>query len=138
MVRPSAPDTITALTPEEATSLQSKIDGMTDEQVEKVFAKMRKALGDRVEEELGSRLAQKMKESSRPGGQRRRLGGDVNPEMREKYGKELDLIEGELEKLYDNPLGIWQELATNPEAFMGEGSDDTGGISREGEGNDKI
>lgn len=44
----------------------------------------------------------------------------VDPEMRKKYGKELEAIENELEKIYSDPLGVWQELMANPEKFLKE------------------
>ena len=42
------------LSEQEATDLQRRIDNMSDAQVEKVFAKMREALGDRLETSSGS------------------------------------------------------------------------------------
>jgi hypothetical protein len=41
-----------------------------------------------------------------------------------RYDRELDAIENELEKIYNDPLGVWQELITNPEAFDGDGNPD--------------
>lgn len=40
------------LSPEEAADLQSRLDQLSDEQVEKVFKKMRESLGDKLREEL--------------------------------------------------------------------------------------
>ena len=40
------------LSPEEASDLQSRLDQLSDEQVEKVFKKMRESLGDKLREEL--------------------------------------------------------------------------------------
>jgi hypothetical protein len=111
------PETVTALSPEEAASLQSKIDDMTDEQVEMVFTKMRRSLGKRVEEELGEKLAARMRETAAS----RRMSMDeiIDPVLRKKYDKELSMIENELEKMCVDPLKIFAELATNPEAFGG-------------------
>ena len=113
---PPRPETVTALTPEEAESLQRKIDDMTDEQVEKVFSKMRAAIGDRVEKELGSKLAEKMKETATS--RRMAMEETVSPEIRKKYEKELTMIEDELEKMCEDPLGVWQNLATNADKFI--------------------
>lgn len=44
----------------------------------------------------------------------------VDPEMRQKYKKELDAIENELDKIYSDPLGVWQEFMANPEKFLNE------------------
>lgn len=44
----------------------------------------------------------------------------VDPEMRKKYKKELDAIENELDKIYSDPLGVWQEFMKNPEKFLNE------------------
>ena len=48
----------------------------------------------------------------------------VDPEIRKKYGKELDAIEDELEKIYSDPLGVWQELMANPDKFLDENPKD--------------
>jgi hypothetical protein len=112
-----APETVTALSPEEAVSLQSKIDDMTDEQVEKVFTKMRRSLGKRVEEELGEKLAARMRETA--ASRRVSMNKIIDPVMYKKYGKELSMIENELEKMCDDPLQVFAELATNPEALGG-------------------
>lgn len=34
----------------------------------------------------------------------------VDSNIRQKYGKELDAIEDELENIYNDPLGVWQEM----------------------------
>ena len=40
-------------------------------------------------------------------------------------GKELTMIEDELEKMYQDPLGVWREMIENPDKFMLEmGEDD--------------
>ena len=115
---PAAPETVMALSSEEATSLQSKIDDMTDEQVDKVFAKMRKSLGERMGEGLGHKLAARMRETA--ASRRMSMDKTTDPALRKKYDKELSMIEDELEKMCDDPLKIFAELATNnPEAFGG-------------------
>lgn len=45
----------------------------------------------------------------------------VDPEMRQKYKRELDAIENELDKIYSDPMGVWQEFMANPEKFLNEG-----------------
>ena len=50
---------------------------------------------------------------------------DIDPSMKAKYGKELTMIEDELEKMYQDPLGVWQEMIENPDKFLMEmGEDD--------------
>ena len=44
----------------------------------------------------------------------------VDPEMRKKYKRELDAIENELDKIYSDPMGVWQEFMANPEKFLNE------------------
>ena len=44
----------------------------------------------------------------------------VDPEMRKKYKTELDAIENELDRIYSDPLGVWQEFMANPEKFLEE------------------
>ena len=44
----------------------------------------------------------------------------LDPSVRKKYGKELSAIEDELEKIYNNPLGVWQELMTDPDKYLSE------------------
>ena len=44
------------LSPEEAADLQSRLDQLSDEQVEKVFKKMRESLGDKLREELKANM----------------------------------------------------------------------------------
>jgi hypothetical protein len=37
--------------------------------------------------------------------------------VRSKYASELNAIEDELEKIYSDPLGVWQELMANPDKY---------------------
>ena len=39
----------------------------------------------------------------------------VDKEVRAKYQTELELFEAELEKLYENPLAVWQDMIMNPD-----------------------
>ena len=48
---------------------------------------------------------------------------DIDPSMKAKYGKELTMIEDELEKMYQDPLGVWQEMIENPDKFLMEMGD---------------
>ena len=107
----------TLLTEEETEDLQRRIDNMTDEQVEKVFAKMRGALGEAASEEMADALEEARKLTTSKGKREMPRAKPVDDEVRKKYNRELDAIEDELEKIYNDPLGVWQELITNPESF---------------------
>mmetsp|Transcript_1796 Transcript_1796/g.2472 ORF Transcript_1796/g.2472 Transcript_1796/m.2472 type:complete len:525 (-) Transcript_1796:984-2558(-) len=89
-----------AISPEEAEELQSRLDNLTDEQVEKVFAKLRLSLGEKMRSEIRNNMETKSMPRAPP----------LNPEVREKYNKELSEMEDELEKMYSNPIGVWQDL----------------------------
>ena len=45
----------------------------------------------------------------------------VDPAMRQKYNKELEAIEDELERIYADPLAVWTEFMKSPERFLNEG-----------------
>ena len=49
-----ADDSKQLLTDEEANSLQRRIDDLTDDQLEKVFTKMRNALADKMQTEMST------------------------------------------------------------------------------------
>ena len=95
---------------------------MTDEQVEQVFAKMRGALGEKASAEMSDALKQARKLTTSKGKREMPRAKPVDNEVRKKYDRELNAIEDELEKIYNDPLGVWQELITNPESFN-EGED---------------
>lgn len=107
----------TLLTEAETEDLQRRIDNMTDEQVEKVFAKMRGALGEAASEEMADALEEARKLTTSKGKREMPRAQPVDDEVRKKYNRELNAIEDELEKIYNDPLGVWQELITNPESF---------------------
>ena len=107
----------TLLTEEETEDLQRRIDNMTDEQVEKVFAKMRGALGEKASAEMADSLEEARKLTTSKGKREMPRAKPVDDEVRKKYDRELNAIEDELEKIYNDPLGVWQELITNPESF---------------------
>lgn len=48
----------------------------------------------------------------------------MNEEVRKEYAKEFNQIENELEKLYNNPLNVWQEILKNPEKFLDDMNSD--------------
>ena len=139
---PQTPQYGPALTTTEAEKLQDSLDDMTDEEVAGILSKLRAAVSDRIKEEVTEAMQASgiSRKNSTPGGSPNSLNTpgsgeensgnlelkkmprapSVNPEIRGKYEKELNLIEDELEKIYSDPLGTWQEMMANPEKFLEE------------------
>ncbi len=123
---PSAPPGSTGqtlLSREEAEDLQRRVDNLTDEQLERVFSKMRNALGQKASEDMVDALEEARRQTTAKGKRNMPRATPVDSDIRSKYDRELNAIEDELEKIYNDPLGVWQELITNPEKFE-DGSDD--------------
>jgi regulator of replication initiation timing len=91
---------------EEVDDIDKRLDDMTDEEVALAIAKMRSVLNKKLPSPGSSR---KMPRAP-----------SVDPEIRKKYGSELSAVEDELEKIYNDPLGVWQELMANPEKYVDE------------------
>lgn len=106
-----------ALTVEEAEELNRSLDDMTDAEVQRVLQKLQSAVNDKLKEEMSGALASS---GITPSPKKMPRAPSMDPEMRKKYGKELDAIENELEKIYSDPLGVWQELMANPDKFLNE------------------
>eukprot|EP00607_Mallomonas_marina_P002112 CAMPEP_0182432854 /NCGR_PEP_ID=MMETSP1167-20130531/59344_1 /TAXON_ID=2988 /ORGANISM="Mallomonas Sp, Strain CCMP3275" /LENGTH=585 /DNA_ID=CAMNT_0024620863 /DNA_START=48 /DNA_END=1802 /DNA_ORIENTATION=+ len=102
---PSPPTT--ALSQEEAEELQQRVDKLTDEELERVFAKMRSAAGGKVFNELKKKKELKLPRAT-----------PKDNEIRQKYASELDAIETELENIYKDPMSIWEQLQDNPEPLL--------------------
>ena len=114
------------LSEEEALELQSRLDRLTDEEVEKVFAKLRSNLSSKLgplmienltqqqqQQQQQSMMNQKKKESVKLP-----KAPPVDPEIRQKYKEELQAIEAELESLYDNPIATWKDIMNNPQKYL--------------------
>lgn len=119
------PNSKTLMTPEEAFSLQNRIDALSDEQLQKVFDKMRTSLGDKLANELSSALKEpstvpKPPLSDQVEKKTMARAEVIDPSVRSKYKSELDAIEDELEKIYQNPLSVWQELMTDPDKYLSD------------------
>jgi hypothetical protein len=78
------------ITPEEASKLQDKLDSLSDEQIEKVFAKMKTSLSEKMKENIEKKLENKTGNTSFP------KSKVVDKSVREKYNKELTIVEDEL------------------------------------------
>lgn len=109
-----------ALTTQEAEKLQDSLDDMTDDEVAAVLAKLRNAVSDRIKEEVSDAMT--ASGMSRGEGEVKKMprAASVNAGVREKFSEELTAIEDELEKIYSDPLGTWQEMMANPEKFLEE------------------
>jgi len=104
----------TMLSKDEAEDLQRRLDNMTDEQVEQVFAKLRTALSDKMKSDLEVAIEKNKADK----GLKTMPRAAVNdPAVRSKYSSELNSIELELEKMYSDPLGVWSELMANPDKY---------------------
>ena len=115
------------LSQEEAAELQGRLDNLSDEQIEEVFARLRSALGDKMKDDLGKAI-QDSRSSGSKGIKAMPRAQSVDPAMRTKYATELNAIEDELEKIYSDPLGVWQELMANPDKYGGGPDDAEGGV----------
>merc|ERR1711968_186529 len=118
-------DTEAPLSKEDAEDLQRRLDNLSDDQVEKVFSKMRESLSSKIVDDLESamksskdeidetiQIAKLAKASSNVTPRKLPKTEALDPEIRKKYDRELNAIEEELEKMYNDPLGVWQELIT--------------------------
>jgi hypothetical protein len=119
------PTSQSLMTPEEAFSLQNRIDALSDDQLQKVFEKMRKSLSDKLANELGSALKEPSTVPKPPLSDQvekkvMSRAETIDPSVRSKYKSELEAIEDELEKIYQNPLSVWQELMTDPDKYLSE------------------
>ena len=82
------------ITREEALKLQDKLDSLTDEQIEKVFAKMKTSLSEKMKENIEKKLENKTGNTSFP------KSKVVDKSIREKYNKELTIVEDEMRKSF--------------------------------------
>ena len=121
------------LSKKDADDLQRRLDNMSDEQIEKVFSKMRASLGskmvdnpdgamkgsvDEIDEAI--KAAKLAKTTSNVPSRRLPKTEALDPEIRKKYDRELNAIEEELEKIYNDPLSVWQELIADPDKYLSD------------------
>lgn len=126
----SLPTTKRALSDDEAEELQQKVDSLSDEELERVFAKMRTAIGVKAFEDL-KRPAQQPEMPRAP---------PKDAAIRSKYKTELDAIEDELANIFKDPMRIWEELKENPEPLLGleNGGGGGGGIASGDDDQEKL
>eukprot|EP01038_Epipyxis_sp_PR26KG_P013357 gene13357-17916_t len=114
----------TILSKEEADSIQRRLDNLTDEQIEKVFAKLRVSINDKLQSEFKNKVDER---KAALGKEELPKSRTVDPTVRTKYDEELKAIEAELEKLYNDPVNVWKDLMANSEKYK----DDTPGTKPE-------
>eukprot|EP00596_Hydrurales_sp_CCMP1899_P010110 CAMPEP_0119044252 /NCGR_PEP_ID=MMETSP1177-20130426/29949_1 /TAXON_ID=2985 /ORGANISM="Ochromonas sp, Strain CCMP1899" /LENGTH=566 /DNA_ID=CAMNT_0007014065 /DNA_START=229 /DNA_END=1929 /DNA_ORIENTATION=+ len=128
-----------ALSQKESEQLLSSLDTMSDEEVAAVLGKLRTGVSERIQDEVSDALfadalsknKKEINENIQKELKKMPRAPSVDPEIRKKYGKELDAIEEELERIYSDPLGVWQELMKNPEKFLKE--NEIGGLGEDEE-----
>ena len=107
-----------AMAAEEAEDLQRRLDNMSDEQVEQVFKKLRESVGEKMrelgldEDVVSDNEIEKAKKQLEAQRVKKELPKTepINKAVREQYENELGDIEKELEKMYNDPLGVWRDL----------------------------
>lgn len=113
-----------AISKEEADDMLSRLDNLTDEEVERVFAKMRQSIASAAKVRLAASIEERRSNITPPA-----RAAPQDKEVRKKYDKELSAIENELESMYKDPLKVWEEIMMNPEKYLG--SENTEGIEDE-------
>lgn len=98
---------------------------------------MRAALTDKVTNELGSALksnnglstdadmsaaikAYKKQARERKNPPKLPRSKPLDANVRSKYDRELNAIEDELDKLYSDPLSVWQKLLAEPDKYLSD------------------
>ena len=113
-----------ALTVEEADELTRSLDDMTDAEVQRVLNQLKNAvtskLKDEVVQSIKTRKDEVIQSSATKAPKKMPRAKPLNPEVRAKYSKELDAIEDGLEKIYSDPISVWQELMANPDKYLGD------------------
>lgn len=106
------------LSKEEVERLQNKFDQLSDEEVESVFRKLRKNFGKQLLRDY-QEFKKENPISSMP------AVPPKNEVVRSKYQEEFHEVEKELEKLYQDPIAVWQDMLQSPEKWIsGEGNED--------------
>lgn len=108
------------LSKDEAEDLQRRLDDLTDEELERVFAKLRATIGTEVGADLSEATAEYRKAKGGSGGQYIKMprAPVVDSDIRNKYKSELDAIESELETIYRDPIATWQDIVNSPDKFF--------------------
>lgn len=93
-----------------AKEMEAKLDAMTDEEIEQMYAKIRSELTAD-----GSLMKERRLPRARP----------KNPEVAAKYADELQELQQLLEGMFDNPIGTLRDMNMNPDKYRldGEGGE---------------
>lgn len=100
---------------EEANRLKSLLDKMSDKDIEAAF----KSLSQLAAVKFQEKMSEEMKDINIP------VPADKLPKIKAKneavrnqYEEEFKIIEEELEKMAQNPLGVWKELMKDAEKYV--------------------
>ena len=104
---------------EQIRQLESKLNNLTDEEVEKVFQKVRASVTKKLADDMRAKY-----ESSRANKPKINLPETtpIDPSLRSKYNDEFKDVEKILEKMYNDPIAVWRDLLKEPEKYS-EGLD---------------
>ena len=121
----------TPLTPAELEAMKQQVDTMSDEELKALFGKLKDSLGQDLANTLANpttaipgfdlfstgTTSTSTTTATTTGKEKKVLprAPVVDKEVRAKYQTELELFEAELEKLYENPLAVWQDMIMNPD-----------------------
>lgn len=108
----------TLLSPEEAMSLQNSIDNMTEEQIVKVFANLKNTLNNQMAVELNEAI-EKRKLPIKSSKKFPKVE-PINQNLKKDYEKEFEDFEKELEKMYEDPLAVWDKLLNNADDYLSD------------------
>lgn len=99
-----------SLSVKEIEELQKSIDNLSDEQVERVFSKMRGSLGTKLYEAFNQSFRSK---DGKP-----KKSPPISSFTSSSSDPDLRMIEAELKKAYEDPLSVWKELMANPDKYL--------------------
>lgn len=128
--------------PEQAASLQRKLDSLSDEEVEEVFRRLSSTAMQKlvqqglqrrknVRKNVGSALSNSEDTSSNNSNDASSITSGstsgtplsvppLDATVREKYEAELGEVQKVLEELREDPMALWRELLQNPEKYTDE------------------
>lgn len=117
------------MSPAEAEDLQRRMDAMTDAQIEQLFKKMTDLTKAQLQDDLQKKLtdvdilgSMAKKKATAPQVKRELPKAEpLDKEVRRKYEGELREVEEELEKMYNDPIGVWRDMINKEKKEKGEG-----------------
>jgi hypothetical protein len=108
----------TFLTPEESMNIANRLDSMSEAELQVMADKMKSILEDALSNQLKDGIKNNIGKGFGKTSKSLPPTKPKNPEVREKYDSELKEMEAELEKIYQNPGNILQEILENPDKYI--------------------